>query len=54
MMGFIVLTASLFTFVVMPTTTPFKIIDTQENSIKIKAFEKNFDKVNLYAKSFRD
>ena len=54
MMGFIVLTASLFTFVVMPTTTPFKIIDTQENSIKIKAFEKNFDKVNLYAKSFCD
>ena len=54
MIGFLALTAALVTVVILPTTTPFKIIDTQENSIKIQAFEKNFDKANLYAKSFCD
>ena len=54
MIEFLTLTAALFTVVIMPTTTPIKIIDTQENSIKIQAFEKNFDKANLYAKSFCD
>ncbi len=53
-MGFLALTVALVTVVILPTTTPFKIIDTQENSIKIQAFEKNFDTVNLYAKSFCD
>ena len=54
MMGFLVITASIFIVAVMPTTTPFKIKDTQENSITIQAFEKNYDKANLYAKSFCD
>ena len=54
MIGFLALAAVLVTVVVMPTTAPFKIIDTQENAIKIRAFEKNFDKANLYAKSFCD
>ncbi|PPR50930.1 MAG: hypothetical protein CFH15_00029 [Alphaproteobacteria bacterium MarineAlpha5_Bin5] len=54
MIGFLALAAVLVTVVVMPTTAPFKIIDTQENAIKIQAFEKNFDKANLYAKSFCD
>ena len=54
MIDFIFLTGSLFMLVIMPTTTPFKIIDTQENSITIQAFEKNYDKANLYAKSFCD
>jgi len=54
MVGFLAASAVLMTVIVMPTTVPFKIIDTQENSITIKAFERNFDKANLYAKSFCD
>ena len=54
MMGFLVITAAMFIVAVLPTTTPFKITDTQDNSITIQAFEKNFVKANLYAKSFCD
>ena len=54
MIGFLAATTVLFTIVIMPTTVPFKIIDTKEDSIKIKAFERNYEKANLYAKSFCD
>ena len=54
MIGFLAATTVLITIVVMPTTVPFRVVDKQENSIKIKAFERNFDKAKLYAKSFCD
>ena len=54
MIGFLAATTVLMTLVVMPTIVPFRVIDKQEDSIKIKAFERNFDEANLYAKSFCD
>ena len=54
MIGFLAATTVLITLVVMPTTVPFRVVDKQEDSIKIKAFERNFDEANLYAKSFCD
>ena len=54
MIGFLAATTVLITLVVMPTTVPFRIIDTQEDSIKIKAFERNYEQASIYAKSFCD
>lgn len=52
MMGFVALVSVLVTVVVMPTTTQFNVVDTQENSITLKAFEKNLEYANLYASSY--
>ncbi len=51
--GFLVLMTVLVTVVIMPTTEPgIKIIDTQENSITLQAFNKNSDRAELYARGF--
>ena len=53
MVGFLALLSVLVTVVIMPTTEPgIRIKDVQENSITLTAFEKNFDKVELYARGF--
>jgi len=52
MIGFLVLTSALVTLVVMPTITPFKVLESKENSIILSAFEKNFDAANIYAKGY--
>ena len=51
-MGFVALVSVLVTVVVMPTTTQFNVVDTQEDSITLKAFEKNLEYVELYANSY--
>ena len=51
--GFLVLVSVLVTVVIMPTIEPgIKIKDTQDNSITLTAFEKKFDRVDLYARGF--
>ncbi len=52
MIPFLVLTSALVTLVVMPTITPFKVIESQEDSITLSAFEKNYDAANIYAKGY--
>ena len=52
MIGFLVLTSALVTLVVMPTITPFKVIESEEDSITLSAFEKNYDAANIYAKGY--
>ena len=53
MVEFLALVSILATVVIMPTTEPgIRIKDIQENSITLTAFEKNFDKVELYARGF--
>ena len=52
MPGFLAASAIFIGIVLIPITGPFKVVDTQENSILIKAFDKNFEKANLHAKSF--
>jgi hypothetical protein len=52
MFPFLVLTSALITLVVMPTITPFKIIESKEDSITLSAFEKNYDAANIYAKGY--
>ncbi len=54
MPGFLVATTIFIGVILLPVTGPFKVVDTQENSIIIKALEKNFDKANLHAKIFCD
>ena len=45
--------SALVVFVVMPTNDPgIKIKDTQDNSITLTAFEKNFDRADLFARGF--
>ena len=45
--------SALVAFVVMPTTDPgIKVKDTQDNSITLTAFEKNFDRADLFARGF--
>ena len=52
MFAFLVLTSALVTLVVMPTVTPFKVLESKEDSITLSAFEKNFDAANIYAKGY--
>ena len=52
MFAFLVLTSALVTLVVMPTITPFKVLESKEDSITLSAFEKNFDAANIYAKGY--
>jgi len=52
MIPFLVLTSALVTLVVMPTITPFKVIESKEDSITLSAFEKNYDAANIYAKGY--
>ena len=53
MVEFLALVSVLATVVIMPTTEPgIRIKDIQENSITLTAFEKNFDRVELYARGF--
>ena len=53
MVEFLAMVSVLATVVIMPTIEPgIKIKDIQENSITLTAFEKNFDKVELYARGF--
>ena len=53
MVEFIAIFSSLIAFVVMPTNDPgIKVKDTQDNSITLTAFEKNFERVELYASGF--
>ena len=53
MVEFLALLSVLATVVIMPTTEPgIRIKDIQEDSITLVAFEKNFDKVELYARGF--
>ena len=52
MIPFLVLTSALVTLVVMPTITPFKVIESEEDSITLSAFEKNYDAANIYAKGY--
>ena len=53
MVEFLALVSVLATVVIMPTTEPgIRIKDIQENSITLTAFEKNFDKVEIYASGF--
>ena len=53
MVEFLALVSVLVTVVIMPTTEPgIRIKDIQENSITLTAFEKNFDRVELYARGF--
>ena len=53
MIEFLALVSVLATVVIMPTTEPgIRIKDMQENSITLTAFEKNFDRVELYARGF--
>ena len=51
--GFLALVSVLVTVVIMPTTEPgIRIKDVQENSVTLTAFQKNFDRVELYASGF--
>ena len=52
MIPFLATALTMVTIVVMPTIAPFKVIETQEDSITLNAFEKNFDTVNIYAKGY--
>ena len=53
MVQFIAIFSSLIAFVVMPTNDPgIKVKDTQDNSITLTAFEKNFDRADLFARGF--
>ena len=53
MVEFLALISVLATVVIMPTTEPgIRIKDTQDNSITLTAFEKNFERVELYARGF--
>ena len=52
MFAFLALTSAIVTLVVMPTITPFKVLESKENSITLSAFEKNFDAANIYAKGY--
>ena len=53
MVEFLALVSILATVVIMPTTEPgIRIKDIQENSITITAFEKNFDRADLFARGF--
>ena len=52
MFAFLALTSAIVTLVVMPTITPFKVLESKEDSITLSAFEKNFDAANIYAKGY--
>ena len=53
MVEFLALVSVLATVVIMPTTEPgIRIKDIQDNSITLTSFEKNFDRVELYASGF--
>jgi len=52
MFAFLALTSAIVTLVVMPTVTPFKVLESKEDSITLSAFEKNFDAANIYAKGY--
>ena len=52
MIPFLATAIMMVTVVVMPTIAPFKVLDTQEDSITLNAFEKNFDAANIYAKGY--
>ena len=53
MVEFLALVSVLATVVIMPTTEPgIRIKDMQENSITLSAFEKNFDRADLFARGF--
>ena len=53
MVEFIAMVSALVAFVVMPTIDPgIKVKDTQDNSITLTAFEKNFDRADLFARGF--
>ena len=53
MVEFIAMVSALVAFVVMPTNDPgIKVKDTQDNSITLTAFEKNFDRADLFARGF--
>ena len=54
MIPFLALIATFGSFVILPTTAPFRIIESQEDSITLKAFDKNFEQADLYAKSYCD
>ena len=53
MVEFIAMVSALVVFVAMPTNDPgIKIKDIQDNSITLTAFEKNFDRADLFARGF--
>ena len=52
MFAFLAMSTALVTLVVMPTITPFKVIESKEDSITLSAFEKNYDAANIYAKGY--
>ena len=52
MFAFLAMSTALVTLVVMPTLTPFKVIESKEDSITLSAFEKNYDAANIYAKGY--
>ena len=52
MFAFLAMSTALVTLVVMPTITPFKVIESEEDSITLSAFEKNYDAANIYAKGY--
>ena len=52
MFAFLAMSTALVTLVVMPTLTPFKVIESKEDSITLSAFEKNFDAASIYAKGY--
>tara|TARA_B100001250_G_scaffold98658_1_gene82802 strand:- start:863 stop:1117 length:255 start_codon:yes stop_codon:yes gene_type:complete len=52
MFAFLAMTTALVTLVVMPTLTPFKVVELKDDSIILSAFEKNYDAANIYAKGY--
>ena len=53
MVEFIAMVSALVVFVAMPTNDPgIKIKDIQDNSITLTAFQKNFDRADLFARGF--
>ena len=55
MASFLILTTIIFTAAIFPSAEQgFIVNDTQDSAITLTAFEKNFDKVGMFAKIFCD
>jgi len=55
MASFLILTTIILTAAIFPATDKgFIVNDIQDSAITLTAFEKNFDKVGMFAKSFCD